>query len=139
MKGLKITLLGVFILVIAAALPAWWYASADKDEDDPDMPSNSKIDKEEYLRLRNEQLFMLRGFDTAKQDSRSSAILEMEKSVKKLAVSRNSLSSPASSTWRPLGPAPIPVGGGNSGRVASIAAHPSNPNIVYAGAAQVCL
>src|SRR5437764_1070034 len=51
--------------------------------------------------------------------------------------------APASATtWMELGPDPIPNGQTNgtsvpvSGRVAAIAVHPTNPNIIYVGAAQ---
>jgi hypothetical protein len=56
------------------------------------------------------------------------------------AVQRASLSPVAS--WSPLGPAPIPNGGTDtgtgavSGRVTAVAVHPTNPNIVYVGTAQ---
>ena len=47
---------------------------------------------------------------------------------------------PTPSSTRPsgpqIGPAPIPVGGGNGGRTVAIAVHPTNPDIVYVGAAQ---
>jgi hypothetical protein len=54
-----------------------------------------------------------------------------------------SLAGPISSgLWTPLGPAPIPNGQTTtiatavSGRITAIAVHPSNPSIVYVGAAQ---
>ncbi len=39
--------------------------------------------------------------------------------------------------WAPIGPAPItqPPGGPESGRITTIAVHPTNPNIIYIGAA----
>ena len=47
----------------------------------------------------------------------------------------------SSTTWTELGPSPIPNGQTGpsvavSGRVAAIAVHPSNPNLIYVGAAQ---
>ena len=36
--------------------------------------------------------------------------------------------------WQSIGP--MPIGGGNTGRVAAIAVHPTNSNIVYVGGAQ---
>jgi photosystem II stability/assembly factor-like uncharacterized protein/outer membrane biosynthesis protein TonB len=39
-------------------------------------------------------------------------------------------------TWQAIGPAPIGGSGGYSGRMTSIAVHPTNPNIAYVGAAQ---
>src|SRR5205814_6167649 len=50
---------------------------------------------------------------------------------------------PSGPAWTALGPAPIPLGqtfGGVevpvSGRISAIAVHPTNPSIVYVGAAQ---
>ena len=135
---MKITRIVFFLVAIAAvaAVPAWWYISADREEFDPDMPAGSSISKDEYLQQHNEYLYTIRGWDTAKQDSRSKAIREMERSESRLASQRSLDGSPAPQNWRPLGPAPIPVGGGNSGRVSSIAVHPTNSSIVYAGTAQ---
>src|SRR5438477_483300 len=47
----------------------------------------------------------------------------------------------SSTSWTAIGPAPIPNGqttpvSAVSGRVSAIAVHPTNPNIVYVGAAQ---
>jgi photosystem II stability/assembly factor-like uncharacterized protein len=52
------------------------------------------------------------------------------------ALARNAANDIAvgSSVWTPIGPAPIE--GGFSGRIASIAVHPTNPAILYIGAAQ---
>ena len=82
LKTLLLTLL--FVMIAAAiAAPVYWLADAEQpskasgsgnvsEEDDPDLPKGVKIDKGDYLRLRNEQLFLMRGFDTAKQfDTRS--------------------------------------------------------------------
>jgi hypothetical protein len=113
------------------------------NEYDPDMsPTGVEISREEFLKLRNEQMDMLRGFDTAKQDSRANAIADMEQSEHALADRLRSEGRPELASWYPLGPAPIPDGqtvaprGPVSGRVAAIAVHPTNPNIVYVGAAQ---
>ena len=150
MKAVKIALL--FLFAVALVSPVYWVASAqDADEEkaresqdnvfgeeEADLPEGIKIDKEEYFRLRNEQLDMLRGFDTAKQDSRTKSILAMEKSEKDLARRRAAQDQPLASLWNPLGPAPIPINStvSYSGRVSAIAVHPTNPNIVYVGTAQ---
>lgn len=134
----------VLALLLFLGVPIWWYIEAQRnekafDESEPDMPKTLKIaDKEEYLRLRTEHLDMLQGFDTAKQDSRTKAIQKMEEAERALARSREAQNAPAAQTWRPLGPAPIPVNGSTSysGRVSAIAVHPTNPNIVYVGTAQ---
>ncbi len=148
MKAGKIS----FLLLLAAvlAVPVYWYVSVEgqkksdffeseaEEGDDPDMPSGMKIGKEEYLRLRTEQIDLIRGFDTAQPDSRSRAILKMEESERRIAAQRGSIVLPEAAVWQPLGPAPIPVSSTTSysGRVAAIAVHPTNPNIVYVGTAQ---
>ncbi|MCY7376642.1 MAG: hypothetical protein LH472_11835, partial [Pyrinomonadaceae bacterium] len=148
MKAVKIALM--FFLIIGLAAPLWWYISVEsqnepelseneiREGEDPDLPPGLKIGKEEYLRLRTEQVDRLRGFDTAQPDSRSRAIRKMEESERELADRRGSANQPDAAMWQPLGPAPIPVNASTSysGRVSSIAVHPTNPNIVYVGAAQ---
>src|SRR5437870_8916992 len=86
LRTLLLTLL--FVMAAAAvAAPIYWYSdlqeTAGKNyqagtDDDPDLPSGLKINKEEYLRLRNEQLMYLRGLDTAKPDSRTKALRQMQ-------------------------------------------------------------
>ena len=132
---------------MCAGVFAWFYISAENpdgrvfDEDEPDMPSGAAhIDKEEYMRLRNEQVAMIRGVSTAKPGARARAISEMKRSEQNMAAQRAESSErpEAVTRWRALGPSPIPVGGSTSysGRISAIAVHPTNPNIVYAGAAQ---
>ena len=146
MKSLRPLLLivSVFLLI---AVSAWWYISADPldgkifDEDEPDLPvTSAKIDKEEYNRLRNDQIAMWRGLDTAEQGSRSRAIVEMKQSERERDARRAARNERpnAVARWHFMGPAPIPVSGSTSysGRVVALAVHPTNPNIVYAGAAQ---
>ncbi|HUR97595.1 MAG TPA: hypothetical protein VMZ26_05945, partial [Pyrinomonadaceae bacterium] len=141
MKVVRIVFFFFAIAVIAA--PVWWYISADInekefDEDEPDMPMSVKMSKEEYFQLRNEHLDLLRGYDTAKQDSRTRAVRKMEQAELELASRRAVEGAPAAQQWRPLGPAPLPISASvsNSGRVSAIAVHPTNPNIVYVGTAQ---
>jgi FG-GAP-like repeat len=144
MKAVKIAL--IFLLIAAFAAPVWWQISAQDEseheevfgEEEADLPQGVKIDKEEYFRLRNEHLDVLRGFDTAKQDSRTKSIVAMEKSEKELARKRAAQNRPMASLWQPLGPSPIPINATvtYSGRVSAIAVHPTNPNIVYVGTAQ---
>src|SRR5215216_4927948 len=98
---MKITKLAFLCLLIAAfSASVFWSVSAEntinskstekeekenEEEEDADLPTGTTIDKEEYLKLRNEQLWMWRGFDTAKQNSRSRAITQMEQSERELA------------------------------------------------------
>jgi hypothetical protein len=146
MKAVKIAFLFLFIAAFAA--PVYWHASAQDesksesekefDENEPDLPPGVKMDKTEYFKLRNEHLDILRGFDTAKQDSRTKSIVAMERAEQDLARKRASQNRPMASLWQPLGPSPIPVSASvtYSGRVSAIAVHPTNPNIVYVGTAQ---
>ena len=138
MKGVRILLvLGVAFLFAA---PVWWFISAGQndrvfDETEPDLPPMSaQIDKAEYLRLRSDHIDLLRGFDTAKQNSRTRAIRDLERSE---AALKNLRGTEQEAAWRSLGPAPIPVNAStsNSGRVSAIAIHPANANIVYVGTA----
>ena len=146
-KTLLFTLLFV-LLGAAVAAPIYWFSQdeidkkslhADIDENDPDLPLGMKIDKLDYLRLRNEQIGYLRGWDTAKKDSRADAIRQMENEerIQAARLAPGSLTT-VNRSWRPLGPAPIPVNASTSysGRTTAIAVHPSNANIVYAGTAQ---
>ncbi len=146
MRSLRPLLLVVPVILIVV-ISAWWYISAVQrdgkifDESEPDLPVSSvKIDKAEYKQLRTEQIAMWRGLDTAEQGSRSRAIKNMERDERELDARRAERNERPSGVerWHFLGPAPIPVNASTtySGRVASLAVHPTNPNIVYAGAAQ---
>ena len=139
-------LLVILCVAGAVVISAWWYSSAVKrdgkifDESEPDVPTSVKIDKEEYHRLRNEQIAMWRGLDTATKGSRTRAIREMERSERGRDARRaaNNERPTGVERWHSMGPAPIPVNAATSysGRVVALAVHPTNPLIVYAGAAQ---
>jgi hypothetical protein len=111
----------------------------ETEDDDPDLPPGNRLSKGEYLRLREQQIALLRGFPYPEQDSRTKAIYEMARAEIRLRAER--LNSPMAN-WIPLGPAPIPNGQTTgittpvSGRVSAIAVHPTNPNIAYVGTAQ---
>ena len=135
----------LLVLIIFSVLAsATWFIGANDligkffIEDDPDLPPGANIDREEYLRMRIEQMDMLRGFDTAQPDSRAKAAAEMDKSEEALALNNRLTNQPEAGSWTPLGPAPIPINANtsNSGRTSAIAVHPTNPNIVYVGTAQ---
>ena len=137
MKNARISLL--FLIVGSLAASTWYMAANDRlgklFGDDPDQsPTGVEIDREQYLLLRNEQMDMLRGYDTAQQHSRTDSILDMEQSERRL----SEVGRPDVASWVPLGPAPIPINGATSysGRVSAIAVHPTNPDIVYLGTAQ---
>ena len=83
MKGYRFVLALALLLGVFAS--SWLIVAGNPferffNEAEPDLPSGVKIEKEEYFRLRNEYLDMVRGFDTAKQDSRTKAIDQMERS-----------------------------------------------------------
>ncbi len=131
------------LIVFCSVGASTWFIGANDligkffNEDDPDLPIGAVIDREEYFRLRMEHLDLLRGYDTAKQESRTNSILEMEHSERVLAA-KNRFENRPEAAWTPLGPAPIPVNGSTSysGRVSAIAVHPTNPDIAYVGTAQ---
>jgi hypothetical protein len=147
-KAKVVILIGLFSLV-ALAGPAWWFGVDSQrirrffDRNEPDIPAKGgvdkdEIDKAEYLMMRGEQLDLYQGFDTAEQDSRPRAIAELEQQERVLERKRGEgLDAPALA-WTPLGPTPIPISATNaySGRTTAIAAHPTNPSIVYVGTAQ---
>jgi MBG domain (YGX type)/Bacterial Ig-like domain (group 3)/Carboxypeptidase regulatory-like domain len=133
---------------------------------DPDLPGfmAGKIDKEEYLRLREEHVNKLRGIVPGRPFDpswRGKAIQEMnqQEGRPENTNSFNSNSSksatgnlvewfgpntPSSGTvWSSIGPSPLPNGQtfntNNipvSGRISAIAIHPTNSSIAYVGAAQ---
>src|SRR5215471_4757408 len=105
-------------------------AVADSDSDVPAI-AEGLIDHDQYLRLREQHIGRLRGLPyNLPYNARALAIQEMD---------RQEASSPtiSTSTWSSIGPNPLPAFGSTvSGRVTAIAIHPTNPNIVYVGAAQ---
>jgi hypothetical protein len=136
------------LMVLALAAPAFWFSSTGQrlrkemmSRGEPDLPAKRGVDLEyldkgEYLSRRQEQIDMLRGFDTAKPESRELAIAELDQAESVQARSQE-FNAPTAA-WQPIGPAPIPISGTTaySGRTTAIAVHPSNPNTVYAGTAQ---
>ncbi|HEY0050178.1 MAG TPA: hypothetical protein VGB68_12865, partial [Pyrinomonadaceae bacterium] len=131
--------LSVFSITISLKVAAR-VENADQEmqEDEPDLPGSSKMDKEDFLRLRADHTATLQGMDTAKTDSRAKSIEQMEQGERARDQRRAALNQPLAPMWIPLGPAPIPISAttSNSGRVSAIAVHPTNPNIVYVGTAQ---
>jgi cell division septation protein DedD len=162
MSRLKITLFIVlstasaFLLLLSFAHPAGGAGSSpsakttftdvDTNEIDPDVPSwmAGKIDKATYLSERADYINMLRGRPyNLPYDPHERAIQEMERQQAAQKASIEGSGLPQSlTTWTPLGPAPIPNGQTSdvsvpvSGRTIAIAVHPTDPDTVYAGAAQ---
>ena len=134
----------LFALVVSGAINLHFLT------DDADLPSGKvvklEVDKEDFMTRRGEYIAQKRGihkdvpFDP---QARPEAVQRMDVQQKQVAnmpssFAKDSLLAP----WIPLGPAPIPngqtltVSTPVSGRTISIAVHPTNPNIVYVGAAQ---
>jgi len=129
------TLLAAFALLILPVSSAEVRAQSD----DPDLPGflSGRTNKQDYMRLRDGYIAMLRGLPhNLPYDPRVKAITEMQRSTAR------SLARTTSTAWTPLGPAPIPNGQTQtsvmsvSGRVTAVAIHPTNPNTVYVGTAQ---
>jgi hypothetical protein len=137
----------------------------DDDDGDADLPpiARGKIDKQTYLRLRQEHIDKLRGLDPANRgrqsESRARAVRQLEQQQLRQQQQTGSTTStaPAETTatsmemaaatavpgvWTPIGPAPISNGqtfsvvNSVSGRVTCIAVSPANGNVVYVGTAQ---
>ena len=109
--------------------------------------ATSRVDREEYLRARDEYVGFKRGFEAGRPfnpEMRRRAIDQMERqeSGRRLeSVLSGDLTPAAGGVWSPIGPLTLPNGvtsssGATSGRVTSIAVDPSNANKVYLGTAQ---
>ncbi len=122
----------------------------EANEKDPDRPpfAQGLVNHAEYLRRRQEWVNMKMGFEPGKPFdpmARARAVAQMKAQEDSLAGSvKQGLISPRvlSSGWTNIGPFPLANGQTNStetpvsGRITSIAVHPTNPDIVYVGAAQ---
>lgn len=121
----------------------------DFDTDDPDMPSHLKagVTKEEFMIMRAEGVGMKRGIHKDQPFDRQARPRAVEMMEEQEAARRDLPNSPEKenllAAWTEIGPMPIPnaqVGTSPtttaSGRTLAIAIHPTNPDIVYAGAAQ---
>ena len=150
----KYIVLGAFLVLLVGLVAGWSSVQqvaaqiAEIFYGDPDIgPFDSGMSKEEFMEKRAEGINMLRGVEKDKPfdpQKRISALKELDQQeVKRFdmpaSISKNILLA----AWTEIGPNPIPngqvVGGSQlpvSGRTVSIAVHPTNPNLVYAGAAQ---
>lgn len=131
--------LGMFISAVLIAASAT-VSFAQAVESDPDLPTGlgGEIDKEAYLKARA-------AFDELRYGGAPSDALIQARlgAVRQLSAQGRALAPFVSAgTWTPIGPWPIPNGQTTtvstaiSGRVSAIVVHPTNPNIVYVGAAQ---
>ncbi len=117
-------------------------------EVDPDIPDflNRSTNKEEFLIRRAEAIGAKRGIEVGKPFNpvdRINAIKLMEQQIERVSANKNNSTTSLLGAWTEIGPNPIPngqvVSGAQlpvSGRVISIAVHPTNPDIVYVGTAQ---
>ena len=152
---MKKSIFAIAFLVIAAAVTAIFWSPLTNTlaqidtlfyEKEPDIPemlkkAKSTIPKEEFLQQRANYFGLMRGIsetEEADPQLRQNAIAEMEKQQETQARNPNSgAGNWLLNNWNPIGPNPIPNGTFPwSGRVIAIAVHPTNPNIVYVGAAQ---
>jgi len=129
----------------------------DQEGVDPDLPffAQGRIDEAKYIRLRDEFIARLRGWDPDRPvdpAARLKAIRQMEAQeaarpgkdslLRRLANPLETASITSTAPWTELGPNPIPNGQTQtttnpvSGRVAAIEIDPTDPNKVYVGAAQ---
>src|SRR6267154_4309409 len=119
------------------------------DEQDPDLPPGTRgsIDKEAYLRMRDEYIALRRGIEPGRPcdpRERGKAIEQMKGQEDQVSGKNSWFGSVASlfgfdlnagPMWTAIGPAPLPNGSGGavSGRATSIAVDPTNSNRVYLG------
>jgi hypothetical protein len=116
-----------------------------EENHDADLPAflEGRINKAQYLRQRDGHIELLRGLPLVPPtiNARRDAVEQMEQHLLKTGGSGR-LSRIQATFWSPVGPAPLPNGQTVttttpvSGRVTCIAIHPTNPNIVFVGAAQ---
>ncbi len=147
----------ILVLVVIISIASWSLYSTlvaegkyIDDGSEPDMPLFLKdvkgaINKQEFMQMRAEGLALKRGIHKDQPFNpglRQDAIKQM--AIQEGIVARKANSDPnlALPNWTAIGPAPIPNGQTQttttavSGRVISIAVHPTNANIVYVGTAQ---
>ena len=122
----------------------------EANENDPDRPAFARglVNGAEYLRRRQEWVNMMMGIEPGKPFdpmARVRAVRQMKaQEARAHADVEKGLLSPRvlSNAWTSIGPFPLANGQTNtfetpvSGRVPAIAVHPTNPDIVYVGAAQ---
>jgi hypothetical protein len=114
--------------------------------DDPDLPpytvTDGQFSKEEFMTRRAEGISQKRGISEGTAfdpQARPEALIEMAQQEERVSkMPKTHATEALLAPWVSLGPAPIPNGqfGPVSGRTISIAVHPTNPDIVYVGAAQ---
>jgi hypothetical protein len=123
---------------------------ADEDENEPDADLGkfgSRINRDEYLRERDEYVARKRGIEPGRPFDptlRGRAIQQMERQEKNSrleSIVNGDLTPAAGGAWSPIGPLTLPNGVGSnsgptSGRVTAVAVDPTNSQKVYLGTAQ---
>jgi len=145
-RSLTLWLIGLVLFLMSggAALLSESLTSAgaheeSADELDPDMPPGTRLDRETYLRLRDEYNGLRRGVEPGHffdPSARGRAIRQLDRQERFQKL--EAMMAPESfmgGSWTSIGPAPLP-NGPFSGRITSIAVDPTNPNVIYLGAAQ---
>jgi hypothetical protein len=114
----------------------------DDQEGDADIPPRlrGRIDKETYLRLRDEHINTLRGIDLSTSKSfdplwRTNALRQMEQQE------RMNAPELSGTTWTEIGPFNLPNGQTQqfpattpvNGRVTAVVVDPTNSNTIYVG------
>jgi len=122
--------------------------SEEEEAVDPDLGKwGSRIDRDEYLRRRDEYIGRKRGIEPGRPfdpEMRSRAIDQMDRqeSGRRIdSIVNGSLTPAAGGAWTALGPLTIPNGVGSnsgpvSGRVTAVVVDPTNSSKVYLGTAQ---
>jgi len=139
---LAVMAFAVLTLLGSVAAPYWG--------DDPDLPpfavTDATFNKEDFFRRRAEGVALKRGISPDVEFDRMArpeALRQMELEEERVAkMPHSNVKNALLAPWIPIGPAPIPngqtigVSTPVSGRTIAIAVHPTNPDIVYVGAAQ---
>ena len=123
------------------------------EPNDPDLPAalRGKIDKAEYIRLREEHIHRLRGIEPGRPfdpEARGRAIVQMEDQERQEAEAIGNsplIGVAATPTWKEIGPANPPLQNGQTeqfpavspvtGRATAVVVDPTNSNKIYLGTA----
>ncbi len=127
----------------------------EEEANDPDLPSKNiggvRLNKEEYLRLRDEYINRLRGiepgaaFDPMMRGRAIDEMVEQQAALRVQAAAKGTNQALAFPNWTEIGPNTVPLQNGQyqgglsgsvTGRATSVVVDPTNSNKVYLGTAQ---
>ena len=154
----KLVAIGAMLVLVTGVFVGWGSILQAKEQikeyfsGDPDLPpGHQEVDKAAYLAARDEWVAMKRGYEKNRPfdpTARDRAIGEMGSQIKhiedtKAAAIKTGRLAPdlVTSNWTNVGPAPLPQGQTETrvdpvtGRIISLAVHPTNPDIVFVGTA----